>query len=299
MPELAEIKIMSEFLNREFGHRDVVRVEKSPLSKNKCDLSPLDGKRWKVTTLSRGKEMMMKFTHGDETLSMKIGFARIGCVEWYPLDAIDYQVFDKRAILRFYTEDRVYFISDFTRYVIFRWSDEWDTRRSPDILTEHNEWRKFLYHKRKIPYFKRPIFELIGDQRFFNGLGTFSKSEILARTRFSPFMNFNEILENEILREDFFQTCKETLYEIVLFGGLQFRFWQNPFGVSKNRMNRWSRVYEKIRKSFFLVDKSGKKFWFERKWSHDYIKWADANDIQDTRLRKRIYRQTHKPRKKI
>jgi endonuclease VIII-like 1 len=292
LPEAPEVRIMSEFINTELGHRDVIRVEKNPMSKNKCDLSVLDRKIWKILASSRGKEMMLKFFNDEESHYMKVGFARIGTIGTYDLNNVDETSFNQRAMLRFYTKDKVYFISDFTRYVIWRWSDQWDTRRSPDIVTEHNDWRAHLYRNRKIPYFRKPIFEILCDQRFFNGVGTFSRSEILARTRFSPFTKFSEVLKTEILREDFFYACKETLSDITRLGGLQFEHWKNPFGVSKKSFNKWVRCYNNIRKGYFLKDSSGRKLWFQKKWAKEYVDWVKENEVQDTRLLEKIYRKT-------
>lgn len=285
---------MSDFINSELGHRSVSKIEKNPISKNKCDLSSLENKSWKVSSLSRGKEMMLVLSSGEETKHLKIGFARIGTVETYSLEETNSEEFSKRAMLRFYTADKVYAISDFTRYVIWRWSDQWDTRRSPDPYSEHNDWRDHLYKHRKSPYFQRPIFDLMCDQRFFNGVGTISRSEILSRTRFSPFTNFDEVLRTEILRNDFFQVTKETLESIYDFGGLQFQHWKNPFGVSKFKINRWIRCFNKPRKAYFLKDTDGRKFWFDKRWSADYVEWVNSNEVQDTRLLKKIYSKTKK-----
>jgi hypothetical protein len=134
------------------------------------------------------------------------------------------------------------------------------------------------------------------DQRFFNGIGAFTRSEILARTRFSPFTLFSEILENEILREDFFSSCKETMADIVRFGGLQFQHWKNPFGVPKDNFNSWVRCYNKLEKSYYIKDSAGRMFWFPKIWAVEYAKWIRPQiielDIQDTRLFEKIYSKT-------
>ena len=150
MPEQPEVRILSDFINSEIGLRDVIKIEKSPLSKSKCDLTVLEGKKWRMSASSRGKEMIIVFTSGAETHSLKVGFAKIGCIESIAYDQVDTEAFYKRAVLRFYTKDRIYYISDFTRYTLWRWTDQWDANRSPDIVFEHNDWRASLYHKRKI-----------------------------------------------------------------------------------------------------------------------------------------------------
>jgi endonuclease VIII-like 1 len=297
LPEQPEVRIMSDFFNQEVGRRSVYKVEKSPLSKNKCDLSVLDNKIWKISSQYRGKEMMITFSHEDERHYLKIGFAKIGSIEVFDPNNIDPEYFDKRGILRFYTEDKIYAISDFTRYVIWRWSSEWDTNRSPDIITQHNDWRDHLYQSRKIDYFKRPIFNLLTDQRFFNGIGNYTRSEILGRVRFSPFTPLSEVLSLDILREDFFQTCREVLNDSALFGGMQFKFWINPLEINKNKFNKWIRCYNKPRKAYYIKDVKGAKFWFLKDWSLDYLDWAETTEERNTALFQKIYRQNKKVRR--
>jgi len=291
---------MSNFLNDKVGQCDVVKIEKSPMSKNdKCDFSVFDNKKWKLKSSHRGKEMIIKLTSGLETHSIKVNFAKIGSLEYFPIDKIDKEYLDKRGMIRFYTEDTVYFISDFSRYVIWRWSDEWDTRRSPDVFVEHNDWRDFMYKNRKIPYFNRPVFDILTDQRFFNGIGNFTRSEILARTRFSPFTHFSEILSTDVLRDDFFLIVKETMTELAELGGMQFKHWINPYGVNKDKFNIWIRCYNKIPHTYYTKDSRGRIFWFMKRWIPDYVEWMRGrihkiDEELDTRLLEKIYKKNIK-----
>ena len=285
---------MTDYLNHEFSTRSVVRVEKSPISKNKCDLSILDNKTWQASFLCRGKQMMIIFKNGEEEHRMTVGFARIGLVEFYDLNNIDQTEFDKKGMLRLYTHDRVYFVSDFTRYVIWKWSNIWHERRSPDIVLEHNAWREHLYTLRHNKLFKkkfnRPIFEIMSDQYMFNGVGNFSKCEILARVRFSPFTTLTEVVDNDLLRADFFDVIKDTLSDIHRHGGLQFQYWTNPFRQNRDTFDKWVMCYRRIRKSYFMKDSVGRTFWFMKKWLPDYIEYVKDSDVQDTRLLEKIYR---------
>jgi len=294
LPEHPEVRIMSDFFNKEVGQYNVYRVEKSPLSKNKCDLSVLENKTWRISTQYRGKEMMMTFRSGEDRHYLKIGFAKIGSIEIFDHENIDQEYFDKRAILRFYTSEKIYAISDFTRYVIWRWSGDWDTNRSPDIITQHNDWRDLLYVKRNIPYFQRPIFDLLTDQRFFNGIGNYIRSEILARVRFSPFTPLSEVLASDILRDDFFQVTREVLNDAAFFGGMQFKFWENPEKINKYKFNRWIKCYNKPRNAYFIKDTKGAKFWFLKTWKFQYLMWAKSKEDQNTALIQKIYRQNKK-----
>ena len=289
---------MSDFINSELGHCDVVNVDKNPMSKNKCDLSCLENKKWKVSSISRGKELILIFDDGIETKKLKIGFARVGCIECVPISSIDKADFDKRAMLRLYTSDKVLYLADFTRYAIWRWSD-WDPTRSPDLYFEHNQWRSYLHSKKNTVWFDQAVFHVMSDQRYFNGIGNFSRTEILSRTRFSPFTHLSEILEVDILRNDFFSTCKDVIGDIYNKGGLQHIYWKNPFNISTTDMNNWIRCYNKLEKGkpsavFLITDRDGRKFWFDRKWTSEYVKYANTInnvvDVLDTRLLKKIYR---------
>ena len=303
MPEQPEISIMSNFFNSKIETGYVTKVEKSPMSKNKCDLSVLnDGRSWRATSQFRGKEMLVTFTCEKDVHSLKLGFARIGAMYICEADDIP-ENFDKVAMLRFYTsKGKIVYLYDYTRYSQWRWCPTWDPSRSPDIVVEHNEWRDHLYKYRKIKYFKQPIFDIILDQKYFNGIGNFSRSEILCRTLCSPFMNFDEILESDTLRTDFFEVCRETLRDIADLGGLQFKYWINPFGVKKQKFNRWVRCYKKLPKTFYQKDSKGRLFWFDKRYLLDYSKWAQDrlkkdNEIQDIRLLTRIYRYKSKIKK--
>jgi formamidopyrimidine-DNA glycosylase len=294
LPEGPEVRIMTDYLNQEFSTRSVVRVEKSPISKNKCDLSILDNKTWQVRFLCRGKQMMIIFSNGNEEHRMTVGFARIGLIEFYDLNNIDQVEFDKKGMLRLYSVDRVYFISDFTRYAIWKWSDIWHERRSPDIVLEHNAWRHHLHSLRQNKLFKkkfdRPVFEIMSDQYLFNGVGNFSKCEILARVRFSPFTTLTEVVDSDILRNDFFDVIKDTLSDIHRHGGLQFQYWTNPFRQDRDKFDKWVMCYRRIRKAYFMKDSVGRNFWFMKKWLLDYIEYVKDSDVQDTRLLEKIYR---------
>lgn len=295
MPESPEVTILSEYLNQGLADCDVIRVEKSPICKNPIDLSVLEGKKWKLSSKSRGKEMMITLSDGEENHHIKVGFARIGNIERMSVDSLDVPYLDARGMLRFYTEKEVYFISDFTRYVIFRWSGEWDKNRSPDPLHEHNDWRDHLYRYRKIPMFQRPIYEIFTDQRFFNGIGNFSRTEILSRMRFSPFTPFSEVLESDIMRNELFETTRYCLAEIVRKGGLQHKLWKNPFGVPKIGMDKWIKSYSKKYRSYYIRDSKGRIFWFPKEWGNDFAVWYTASesaDRLDPRLSKKIYSKT-------
>lgn len=290
---------MSDFFNYKFKTHKLVRVEKNSISKNKCDLSILDGKTWEITSTSRGKEMMVIFTCGEEVHRMLFGFGRIGSISHCNINEIP-EDFERNAQLRFYTETEIIYLNDFTRLSIWRWVGGFNKNRGPDIVSQHNEWRNKFYLYRKSYHLKKPVFDVIMDQRYFNGIGIYTRAEILARSKCSPFMMFNEMLESESMRNDFFEVCKEVLIALASAGGMQFKFWKNPFGMNKKRFNRYVICFNKPGFAFYHRDSKKRFFWFDKKFTTDYMlylitnpKYANGEEsVLDARLREKIYRYT-------
>lgn len=67
MAEQPEISIMSDFFNHSLKGKKVIKIEKSPISKNKCDLSIVSGKSWDASSSYRGKEMMVTLSSNEES----------------------------------------------------------------------------------------------------------------------------------------------------------------------------------------------------------------------------------------
>jgi len=134
----------------------------------------------------------------------------------------------------------------------------------------------------------------MSDQYLFNGVGNFSKCEILARVRFSPFTTLTEVVDSDILRNDFFDVIRDTLSDIHRHGGLQFQYWVNPFRQNRDNFDKWVMCYRRIRKAYFMKDSVGRNFWFMKRWLLDYIEYVKDSDVQDTRLLEKIYRLKRK-----
>lgn len=291
MPELPEVRIVADYINLELNTHEVLRVEKNPKSKNTCDLSILEGKTWRLRAVARGKELAIIFISGEEKHPMKITFGRIGSIEKVPIEMVEDFDVQQKALLRFYTKDYLFFISDFTRMTLWRWCGIWDATRSPDPLFEHNAWRTHIYKKRKCAKYKKTTFMIMMDQRHFNGIGNYTRSEILYRVSFSPFIPFTQVLKNDVYREEFFQATKEVLLNAYEFGGFQFKLWKNPFGVSKKKLDALSKCYNNKGRCMATSDEKRRFFWFRHEWEDAFYEWTDDDTkLQDTRLIEKIYR---------
>lgn len=266
-----EIRIMSEFFNQKSKNSLVCDFRAAKPKRIKSDFEELKGKKWKVSSISRGKETKLIFISGDQKHEMLLNFFKGGCWEWYP-DEISTQqnpnyLRDHRFSLHF-EDGTILSHQDQFHQSHWRWSEKWGRYRSPDMVLENNAYRKFMYEKRHHLHFEKPIYIAMMHQWFFNGINNFSRSEILARTRFSPFTLTKEILSSEILREDLFENMKEVLEDIYRLGGMQFGIWKNPFTQDKHLLNKWIRVYRK--KEHLWIPDNGKMFYCSNKWKNEW-----------------------------
>lgn len=267
----AEVRIMTDFFNSKVEGSVVRDVRMSQPKKVKATIDPLRGRTWRVHSKSRGKEIKLIFESGLEKRELLVHFFKGGVWEWYPSvestkDNPDYERDHRFSLIL--DDGSVISHQDQFHQSHWKWSDKWGNYKSPDIVLEHNAYRKHMYDHRYNSHFSRPIYQIMLHPWFFNGLNNFSRCEILSRTRFSPFTSVSEILSSEILREDLFDVTREVLEDIYRLGGTQLGLWKNPFGIDSTEFKEWIQVFRKSSSLHF--DEQGKTFYFHEMWKTEY-----------------------------
>jgi endonuclease VIII-like 1 len=153
---------------------------------------------------------------------------------------------------------------DVRRFGKWKWGD-WNKDRGPDPTTEY-----FLFcnnilqnlHKRA---FDKPIYEVLMNQRYFNGIGNYLRAEILIRIPDEdPFQSAREFISKR--KWELFELCKDIPILVYEIGGGTLKDWKNPFGeVSSVRdfMKCYGNpLMEKIE------DRGGRMFWYDPKWKN-------------------------------
>jgi len=274
-----EIRIMTDFFNQKVEGAVLCDVRLTTPKYN-FDLEPIKDKNWQISSVSRGKEAKVIFKSEEEEKHMLVHFFKGGVWEWYNSEEASSQnpnfARDHRISFHF-VDGSIISLQDQFHQAHLKWSD-WGVYRSPDIVLEHNAYRKFIYEKRKHRHFEKPIYEAMMHQWFFNGINNFSRAEILYRARFSPFTPVKEILNSEILREDLFEITREVLEDIYLLGGTQLGRWKNPFGVEDKPFKDWIQAFHKFT-TFKIYD--GKRiFYCKKKWKNEW-KVLQMNKISE------------------
>jgi endonuclease VIII-like 1 len=254
MPELAEVRLTADYVNRMVEKKTFFEVRKNPSHKGKLFEHP---ESFKISAVSRGKEFKLLLEHsgGTEHLLMTMGMSG-----YFKLTPTGEEI--KHSHLMFDAEDgtTLSFV-DVRRFG--KWSfNDWNKDRGPDPVNDKNGFIDYVMSNINKPAFSKPLHEVLMNQRYFNGIGNYLRAEILYRLDVNPFQNASELKETEITK--LLQLCNQCVSEAYILGGGQLKDWKNPNGTDPSSFKEWMKCYGKMSSK---EDKNGRNFWFDPKWS--------------------------------
>lgn len=285
MPEAAEIKLMSDFVNQSNSKvRYFETVAVNPKTKVKTDLTILKNKDFRIQAESRGKELRLTFKdmkgdiispNGNESLHFAMGMSGNWSVmnnNEETLEAVKTSSSVKHIKISIFSQDLILVMHDMRNFAKWRWDSDWSEKRSPCPLHEFEEFRKHLFemenHPRKKKLRTKPLNEILMDQSLFNGLGNYLRAEIVYRLDVSPFQTFSD-LSNE-KKEELIQLCHDIPNLAYAAGGGEFYTFQNPNTADReSKIGNLIQVYNRRDKEeiAYIDDMSGRRFWFHGKWA--------------------------------
>ena len=261
MPEWAEVRITSDFINYTAEGRVVESLYFSPYLKLKSlnRLIP----PFVISSRSRGKELALFFYQPSSTmettdqytltLGMSGKFVHLQKDDASPKHSHAHFVFEDETDLIF-VDVRRFGKGDFR---------PWADYRGPDPVDQFDDFKSHLYSNMEKRTFQKPISELLMDQRYFNGVGNYLRAEICGQYRLNPFLPAVEVINDAFL--EFVNYILRQSYNLA--GGSLYQ-WKNPFSnltLDENIANfdDWLVFYGKAES---VVDKTGRRFWFDAKW---------------------------------
>jgi len=269
MPELAELKLTADYINSASGNIKYVGVEKSPVHKGTEIDIPFT--KFTIVAESRGKELLLWFKdfNSDKFMTLQMTMGMSG----------HFQVTNtgqepKHAHLKFFRKDgtTLSFV-DVRRFGNWKQGITWKANRGPDPTAEPREFFLNIMTNLTNKAFKKPLYEVLMNQQWFNGIGNYLRAEIVYRAGdVDPFLpaaqqiaKYPKILE----------LCTDIPMLAYAKGGGSIRDWDNPFGS------------ESIQEKFMLcygnkamdnrIDSKGRRFWYDPKWNVD----LHRDDLKD------------------
>ena len=257
MPELSELKIMSDYINHHSKDRTfttLYHVEKGniPVDSNLIE-------NFKVESISNGKELILRVYHDDADLKFSVFMGMSGNWLFTPTKTWSDRKFTR---MRLDTTDG-YSLLLYGLYMgpKYRLGGFTGVKRGPDPTKEFASFKDVVISNLDKKVFDKPICEALLDQKYFNGIGAYLTSEIVGRLDINPFKKIKDfsLLELDNLFNMILKCCNES-YE---FGGGELLDWQNPFGKSK--INDWILFYNN--KDICYKQKFGKRnIWVQNKF---------------------------------
>ncbi|XP_063305335.1 endonuclease 8-like 1 isoform X2 [Pelobates fuscus] len=277
MPECPELHLASVYINaRCAGRRFTGAVEKSEVNKN-AEV-PFSCPEYTISAVSRGKELKVILTplsgrHHVTHIVFRFGMS--GSITMKNVNEMP-----KHAHLRFYTKDvprQVLCFVDPRRFGSWHVNGSWQPERGPCVIQEYEQFRENVLKNLSDKVFDKPICEALLNQKYFNGIGNYLRSEILFRSQTPPFMQARPVLEavkhmdesNDLpLRKkvkikkespDILELCSLLPKEVVNLGGKGYEPGQsNDYSILLN----WARCYF-VPGMKSLKDHNGRTVWFQ------------------------------------
>ena len=269
MPELAELKFTSDYVNQASEGATYVRVEKNPV--HKCDDLDIPFESFKIKAKSKGKEMVLYFLdeNSDKFIPVRITMGMSG---HFKLTNTGDEV--KHSHLKFYRKDgtTLSFV-DVRRFGKWKQGLVWSDNRGPDPTTEYKAfWDNVMTNLTKL---KKPLYEMLMDQKYFNGIGNYLRAEIIFRAGdvdpFLPagmqFARYPKLLD----------LCRDIPLLAYAKGGGSIKDWDNPFGdeaIQERFMLCYGNAEMAKRK-----DRNGRTFWYDKKWDNVPTSRDDLKDF--------------------
>jgi len=257
MPELAEIKIMSDYINKVCSNEDFTSISFSESASNRGlgIVQPSDLQIFSITAESRGKELILSLIQGDHPF-MKIRCSMGMSGHWALSNRDDRP---KHTHLLFNTiSQKSLCLVDTRRFAKWKVVETWSANRGPCPVKEFNQFKENIVSNLHKKEFDKPIHLVLMNQQYCNGIGNYLRAEILYRALQDPFIDARTAFSSN---PKLFNLCNQLPREAYILGGGQLKDWENPFNIPAGGFDEWMKCYGKSEK---MLDKNGRTLWYHK-----------------------------------
>lgn len=258
MPEIAELRITADYVNKISEGKNFYTISKNPVHKG-CDIVAFETP-FKISAKSRGKELCLFLTTDTTTNSLRMTMGMSGHFKWIKEGRLE-----KHAHLKFNSIEGSLAFVDVRRFGKWKWG-EFSVNRGPDPIDEYDKFIENILSHLHTREFEKPVFEILMNQRYFNGIGNYLRAEILYKADQNPFEPANTAL---IYNPKILELCSTLSIEAYFLNGGSIKDWKNPFDNESS--DKWMKCYGN-KEMVTKIDRNGRRFWFDKKWL-----WGDKN----------------------
>jgi formamidopyrimidine-DNA glycosylase len=261
MPEIAEVMLMSDYINSKSAGVRYGSIEKSDSSK--VVFENMYRSFIIKKALARSKELMIECLFDDgktKKLFMSLGMSG-------NFTTTDTGTWQKHCHLRFCGskagKSEILCFVDVRKFAKWQWRDGWSKNRGPDPIYEKELFRSnFISRVKKS---RSKLCDVMLDQKTCAGIGNYLRAEICYELNFDPFRPAKELLKNPVELEKFFSTVNNICNKAYKIGGAEFMTYKNPNNEGETNKGNWMKCYNN-KNMLKKRDNTGRTFWFDPKW---------------------------------
>jgi len=256
MPELPELRIMSDFINQNSKHRFIKAFH---VEKGNQPVPFTYQYQFNVKSDTNGKELLLNFYNRvGQSLDIWVFMGMSGNWKYVPT-----KNWNDTKFVRMRLDDEsgnsLLLYGGFMgpKYSVAKPFD--GTKRGPDPTKKFDDFKSNILNNLTKKAFDKPICEVLLNQEYFNGIGNYLRSSIIYYGDVNPFESGRKsITDNPHILD----LCLDIPLKSYQFNGGQLRDWQSPFGEDSTEFKNW--VF--YQKGSSCKDKGGRTFWFDPKW---------------------------------
>jgi len=254
MPELPEVRIMSDFINNKSAGKifnKIWNVEKGNIPNMFSD------DKFKLNSISNGKELILNI-NSDTNYRIYVFMGMSGNWNYVPTSnwnntkyirlKLDDETGNSLILHGGFMGPKYSIKTPFT-----------GIKRGPDPIKNYIEFKDNILNNLQSKDFDKPIFECLLNQKYFNGIGNYLRSTIIYYLDINPFQKAKDVI---VKNPNIIEMCRDICLKSYLLNGGQLKDWKNPFDTKSDEFNDW--VYYKKGKS--IKDSNNRTFWFNPKW---------------------------------
>jgi endonuclease VIII-like 1 len=265
MPELAELKIMSDYINHNVKCKTFNKSFHVEKGNNTVEFQLLEN--FKVEAESFGKELKLKLksvtdsdsNHDVTSFDLSVFMGMSGNWKFVPTETWNET---KYIRMRMDTIDG-YSLLLYGSYMgpKYKIGGFKGVKRGPDPTKQFEEFKEKVLCNLNKSLFDKPICEAILNQEYFNGIGNYLRSTILYYLDVNPFESARNIIQSH---PHILDMCRDIPNKAYQLNGGQLSDWKNPFDTDYEEFKKW--VF--YQKGLSCKDKTGRTFWYDEKWKN-------------------------------
>jgi endonuclease VIII-like 1 len=258
MPEYSEVRLTSQFVTSKNKNRKIVDVEYLPSNKLKL-IENMNVIGSQMSGKSRGKELQLVF--GSNPVTITLGMS--GSFRVFKERGNENEKTWKHSHIRFKMSDGEWFtwydVRRFGKSVGTDWSYN---KRGPDMFDDTQNFIDNILSNINHKDFDKPAYEVLMNQKWFNGVGNYLRAEILGKWGKTPFQPMRNLISEEFLHH-----LLQQVTDSYRMGGGKLYTWMLEDSIDTTSNIEWDTWMQYYGKGVNIKDKQGRTFWFDKKWA--------------------------------